>query len=181
GGVWPTSSVGPTAAPGTISGVILTDQGQPLAGATITLSGADSRKTITDAGGRYEFDNVTLNGLYAVTPARVDFSFSPANRSFTLLGANTAASFTATASGDHLNPLDTSEFFVRQHYLDFLSREPDQSGFNFWSNQIISCGNNQQCVEVTRVTVSASFFLSIEFQQTGYLVERFYKVAYGDA
>src|SRR5262249_25465466 len=40
---------------------------------------------------------------------------------------------------------------------------------------------NQQCVEVTRVTVSASFFLSIEFQQTGYLVERFYKVAYGDA
>jgi len=28
--------------------------------------------------------------------------------------------------------------------------------------------------------VSAAFFLSIEFQQTGYLVERMYKVAYGD-
>jgi hypothetical protein len=29
--------------------------------------------------------------------------------------------------------------------------------------------------------VSAAFFLSIEFQQTGYLVERMYKVAYGNA
>jgi len=29
--------------------------------------------------------------------------------------------------------------------------------------------------------VSAAFYLSIEFQQTGYLVERLYKVAYGDA
>jgi hypothetical protein len=38
-----------------------------------------------------------------------------------------------------------------------------------------------QCNEVRRIDVSASFFLSIEFQQTGYLVERFYKVAYGDA
>jgi len=38
-----------------------------------------------------------------------------------------------------------------------------------------------QCVETRRIDVSASFFLSIEFQQTGYLVERFYKAAYGDA
>jgi hypothetical protein len=29
--------------------------------------------------------------------------------------------------------------------------------------------------------VSGAFFLSIEFQQTGYLVERLYKAAYGDA
>jgi hypothetical protein len=33
---------------------------------------------------------------------------------------------------------------------------------------------------VARINVSASFFLSIEFQQTGYLVERTYKAAYGD-
>jgi hypothetical protein len=33
---------------------------------------------------------------------------------------------------------------------------------------------------VRRIDVSASFFLSIEFQQTGSLVERFYKAAYGD-
>jgi hypothetical protein len=33
----------------------------------------------------------------------------------------------------------------------------------------------------SRRNVSAAFFLSIEFQQTGYLVERMYKSAYGDA
>src|SRR5439155_17456274 len=31
------------------------------------------------------------------------------------------------------------------------------------------------------ISTSGAFFLSIEFQQTGYLVERMYKVAYGDA
>jgi hypothetical protein len=79
------------------------------------------------------------------------------------------------------NPVDDARFFVRQHYLDFLNREPDQSGWDFWTNQITSCGTDTACSEVRRINVSASFFLSIEFQQTGYLVERCYKVAYGDA
>ncbi len=34
---------------------------------------------------------------------------------------------------------------------------------------------------MTRINVSAAFFVSIEFQQTGYLVERIYKASYGDA
>jgi N-acetylneuraminic acid mutarotase len=79
------------------------------------------------------------------------------------------------------NPIDAANFFVRRHYLDFLNREPDVSGWNFWANQILSCGSDAQCVEVKRINVSAAFFLSIEFQQTGYLVERMYKAAYGDA
>src|SRR5205807_3391378 len=40
---------------------------------------------------------------------------------------------------------------------------------------------DQACIQLKRVTVSGAYFLSIEFQQTGYLVERMYKVAYGDA
>jgi hypothetical protein len=79
------------------------------------------------------------------------------------------------------NPIDDAKFFVRQHYLDFLNREPDASGLAFWANQIISCGTNQQCIETRRVNVSAAFFLSIEFQETGYLVYRIYKSAYGNA
>ncbi|MEP6819192.1 MAG: S8 family serine peptidase [bacterium] len=89
------------------------------------------------------------------------------------------------------NPLDNAnaQFFVRQHYLDFLNREPDAGGLAFWANQITECDNvptpggftdAQQCREVRRINVSAAFFLSIEFQETGYLVERMYKVAYGD-
>jgi len=79
------------------------------------------------------------------------------------------------------NPIDDARNFVRQHYHDFLNREPDQSGWDFWANQITACGSDAQCLEVRRINVSASFFLSIEFQQTGYFVERFYKVGYGDA
>ena len=71
--------------------------------------------------------------------------------------------------------IDDARNFVRQHYHDFLNREPDHSGWDFWTNQITSCGSDVQCNEVRRIDVSASFFLSIEFQQTGYLVERFYK------
>jgi hypothetical protein len=79
------------------------------------------------------------------------------------------------------NPIDEAAFFVRQHYLDFLSRQPDQSGLDFWIGAITSCNADVACTEVRRINVSAAFFLSIEFQQTGYLVERMYKVAYGDA
>jgi hypothetical protein len=78
------------------------------------------------------------------------------------------------------NP-DKTDNFVHQHYVDFLDREPDATGFGFWSNQIDDCGVNPQCVELKRINVSAAFYLSIEFQQTAYLVERMYKTAYGDA
>ncbi|MFN2491287.1 MAG: PA domain-containing protein [Pyrinomonadaceae bacterium] len=79
------------------------------------------------------------------------------------------------------NPLGDNHFFVRQHYLDFLNREPDFAGFGFWTNIISSCGLDLGCTEVNRINVSASFFLSIEFQETGYLVHRFYRTAYGEA
>jgi hypothetical protein len=77
------------------------------------------------------------------------------------------------------NPVDDPAAFVRQHYLDFLNREPDAPGLAFWTDQMTHCGNPN--LEVCRVNVSAAFFQSIEFQNTGYLVERIYKAAYGDA
>jgi hypothetical protein len=79
------------------------------------------------------------------------------------------------------NPADDSAFFVRQHYRDFLGRDPDAAGLAFWTNEIEKCGADAQCREVRRINVSAAFFLSIEFQETGYLAYRFYKSAYGDA
>jgi hypothetical protein len=78
------------------------------------------------------------------------------------------------------NAIDRTEFFVPQNYLDFLNRQPDQDGLAFWTNEIALCGNDQQCIEQKRINVSAAFFLSIEFQQTGYEVYRIYKAAYGN-
>jgi hypothetical protein len=78
------------------------------------------------------------------------------------------------------NPIDQTDFFVRQQYADFLNRTPDASGLAFWKAQIDQCGD-ANCRAAQRVNTSGAFFLSIEFQETGYLVERAYKTAYGDA
>ncbi len=85
------------------------------------------------------------------------------------------------SSDGALNPIDDASILVGEHYHDFLNRQSDANGQNFWTNQITSCGTDTQCIEVKRINVSAAFFLSIEFQQGGYLIERIYKAAYGDA
>jgi hypothetical protein len=174
----------PSAAPATISGVVTTSDGSPLAGVTVNLSGGDlsgNARTITDGNGQYRFENVKTGDFYTVTPARANYNFGPAQRSFSQLGQNTDATFTASSNGGGLNPLDTPEYFVRQHYLDFLGREPDQSGFNFWSDQILECGADAGCVERRTINVSAAYFLSIEFQETGGLVDGLYRASYGRA
>lgn len=75
------------------------------------------------------------------------------------------------------NLVDISSGYVRQHYNDFLNRMPDASGEQFWINNIESCGSDAQCREVKRIDTSAAFFLSIEFQKTGFLVYRLYKAS----
>lgn len=75
------------------------------------------------------------------------------------------------------NVVDISSWFVRQHYNDFLNRIPDRDGEAFWINNIESCGSSIGCREVKRIDTSAAFFLSIEFQRTGFLVYRIYKAS----
>jgi hypothetical protein len=81
-----------------------------------------------------------------------------------------------TTAVDVNDPVD----FVTQHYRDFLGREPDAPGLAFWAGEINQCGGDTRCVEVKRVNVSAAFFLSIEFQETGYLAYKTYKAAFGN-
>lgn len=75
------------------------------------------------------------------------------------------------------NVMDISSYYVHQHYNDFLNRMPDASGEAFWINNIESCGSSVPCREVKRIDTSAAFFLSIEFQTTGFLVYRLYKAS----
>jgi hypothetical protein len=93
------------------------------------------------------------------------------------------SSVTVTINSDDAapgpNPIDDTTFFVRQHYRDFLGRDPDAAGLAFWTGEIDSCGTDQQCREVKRVNVSAAFFLSIEFQETGFYAVRANRVAFG--
>jgi hypothetical protein len=73
-----------------------------------------------------------------------------------------------------------SQRFVAQHYRDFLSREPDPAGFQFWTNEIERCGGDEACREDARIRTSRDFFRSVEFGQVGFLVYRFHKTAFGN-
>jgi hypothetical protein len=110
------------------------------------------------------------------------FTVALSNPTGATLGSTTAATITITDNDatNGTNPIDVSSFFVRQHYIDFLNREPDTSGLNFWIGEIENCTPKPQCTEIKRINVSAAFFLSIEFQETGYLVYRLYEASYGN-
>lgn len=126
------------------------------------------------------FDISIVNDGIAESSEDFTVSLSSATNDFALSG-NTTATVTITDVGDPTatNPIDESVFFVRQHYLDFLGREPDAPGQTFWVNDIESCGADAQCRAVKRIDVSAAFFLSIEFQDSGFSVIRLQRVAFG--
>jgi predicted outer membrane repeat protein len=176
------STFAPTASNGVVSGRITDNSGNPVAGAVVRLSGTQNRKFITDADGFYRFENVEANGFYTVTPTRANYTFSPAERNFTQNSQSTDAAFSAAVTSTGLvNPLDTPEYFVRQQYLDFLGREPDEAGFNYWSDQILACGADTACSDFKRQHVSAAYFYSIEFQETGGTVDSLNRVSFGAA
>ena len=75
--------------------------------------------------------------------------------------------------------IDDTDFFVNQHYVDFLNRFPEQGGFDFWVGSFAQCGTNQTCISDRRVRVSANFFITQEFQDTGSFVYRFYQGSLG--
>ena len=77
------------------------------------------------------------------------------------------------------NVNDDPTTFVGQHYHDFLNRQHDAAGLAFWVDQITSCGGDPDCIAIRRINVSAAFFLSIEFQETGFFVIRTQRAAFG--
>ncbi len=78
------------------------------------------------------------------------FQVNLSNASGAILGAQSTATITITDNdiADGLNPIDTARFFVRLHYLDFLNREPDQSGWDFWTNNITNCAPQPSCTDI---------------------------------
>jgi len=87
--------------------------------------------------------------------------------------------FNTVAASIPGNDIDDSRYFVEQHYRDFFDREADDSGLDFWEHQITNCGDDSGCRERARINTSGAFFLSIEFQETGYLLYRFNKSSFG--
>jgi hypothetical protein len=118
----------------------------------------------------------------------VDDNFAEGSESFTLtlsnavgatLGTTTSTIITITDNDTvtGTNPINSVPFFVRQHYIDFLGREPDPAGFAGWQNSLNNCVPGDKSCD--RIEVSSGFFRSAEFQERGYFTYRFYSVSLG--
>ena len=79
------------------------------------------------------------------------------------------------------NPIDNTSFFVRQLYVDLLSREPDPSGWLGWTARIDQCAQpGQPPPPRNRVTVAGDGFLrSGEFFDRQFFVERDFRACGG--
>jgi Calx-beta domain/Domain of unknown function (DUF4214) len=97
------------------------------------------------------------------------------------LGNQSTAALTITddAFETQSNPNDDAQNFVYQHYHDFLNREPDSGGLNYWTSQITQCGADPDCISARRRDVSAAYYGETEFQVTGSYVYKLYKASYG--
>jgi len=141
---------------------------------TLRFGAGESQKTfdvlITDDGIQEPTESLTIN---LTRPTGNGMLGTKVSTTLFILDNDATTSTT--------NPVDLSPFYVDQHYHDFLNRVSDQSGLQFWINNIESCGSNAQCREAKRIDTSAAFFLSIEFQSTGFLVYRTYKAAFPDS
>src|SRR6185369_16973597 len=111
------------------------------------------------AGEDYTSRSGTINFVTNQTSATIDVPINgdttvepDETLQLTLSNPQNATLARATATGTIIsddsatgNPLDLTGFFVRQQYLDFLGREPDADGFNFWVNNIDKCGSDNDC------------------------------------
>jgi hypothetical protein len=148
---------------------------------------ASSRCDYTTTYGSLEF--APGESTKTISIPLVDDSWPESNESFTiflsgggsgpLLGDMGKATVTIldNDSSTAANPMDQTAFFVRQHYIDFLGREPDSFGFRGWQDILNNCvAGDTKC---DRIEVSAGFFRSPEFQERGYFIYRFYAASLG--
>jgi Calx-beta domain-containing protein/IPT/TIG domain-containing protein/uncharacterized protein DUF4214 len=142
-----------------------------IAAGTLTFAPGETSKAFT---------------LLLINDAYVDgnetFRLALSNVAGATLGTQGTASVTILDNDTVLptsNPIDDARFFVNQHYIDLLNRLPNQGGLNYWTNEIAKCGSDAACIQSRRIGVSAAFFIEREFQETGFVVHRLYKAAYG--
>lgn len=97
------------------------------------------------------------------------------------LGTQAAATVTINdddTNANAPNSIFVSRYFVRMHYLDFLSREPEEG--EPWTGVLNRCSDVENNPECDRIIVSSSFFGSPEFRLKGFFVFVYYKASFGN-
>ncbi len=168
---------------GPVSGVSTVDY-------TVNNATATQRGDFTYASGTIVFSTNETSKTFPVLISEDGYLEGTESASMSLsnpVGATIGAPGTALLQIDDndladtpTNPIDDASIFVGEHYHDFLNRQADSPGQTFWTDQITSCGNDANCLTEKRTNVSTAFFLSVEFQNTGYFAFRFYRASFSD-
>ena len=158
----------------TPQGRVTDSSGNGLSGVSVGMTmsnGTSLGQVLTDQNGNYAFQT-RPSASVTLSPFKMGYSFTPANVAL----QNPVGTQSVNFVGAQGNPIDDPSFFVTQTYQDFLGRNPDAGGLAFWAGEINSCLNltdataRNACIDDKRSNVSAAFFLSPEFQGTGYFV-----------
>jgi hypothetical protein len=111
------------------------------------------------------------------------FNLMLSNPAGTSLGQNTVVPVTILDADETggANPIDDTRFYIRQLYVDLLSREPDPAGWQGWTDRINLCRQPGQAPPpCDRVTVGGDGFLrSGEFFDRQFFVLRLYRTGLG--
>lgn len=172
---------------------------------TFTFGCSETANNLGAAYGRCDFATVvgTISfsageTMKAVDVPILDDSYAEGNESFSVIFGNPTGAILVTPSNatvtindneavNGVNPILQANdagiaFFVRQHYLDFLGREPEPG--EPWSAILRGC-SDQFNVDPTkpaagcdRITVSGAFFGSPEFKDKGVFVIDFYRASF---
>ena len=75
------------------TGTVLDENGGPLGGVDVNLSGSQSVATITDAQGSFQFSNLPTSGAYTLAVSKQHYTFTPSSQTFMRPANNVAVSF----------------------------------------------------------------------------------------
>jgi len=115
---------GTTGSTYSVSGTITNGSGVGINGVNVSNGSAS---TITNSSGTYTLASMA-NGTYTITPTLSGYSFSPANRSVTVSGANvTGQNFTGTATSN-ANPVANYTFSSTGLTATFTDTSTDSDG-----------------------------------------------------
>ena len=160
-GTWSIAAYGYAAGSYTVTATVTTGTTTYSISGTITLSGsglsgvtvtAGSATATTSSTGAYTISGLA-NGTYTVTPSKSGYTFTPANYSVTISGANvTGKDFTATSSGG-----GTTQILLNPGF---------ESGATSWTNSGVDIGGARNSVNPRTGSYMASFLYGTAYQNS---------------